>query len=135
MSVGGGQARRLSLGAAITFAVAAVASVVGGRVTGSITPALAMFAGLVVTGMLLTYWLDRSTRLSGPDGEGGKGNGTHPQLSGLRGSQQNIIAAGPSSIAQGAMGGNVVNHEEAVRPEIPAESVRSDSSEKQEGQS
>jgi hypothetical protein len=135
MSLGGGRARRLSLGSAITFAVAAVASVVGGRVTDSITPALVIFAGLVITGMLLTYWLDRSTRAAGPDGDGHNDSVTRPQLSGLRGSQQNIIAAAPGSIAQGAIGGNVVNHEKAVRPEVPAESVRPTHSEEQGGRS
>lgn len=135
MNLGGSRARRLSLSSAITFAVAAVASVVGGRLTDSITPALAMLAGLVITGMLLSYWLDCSTRSTGPGGDGHNGSATRPQLSGLRGSQQNIIAAAPSSIAQGAIGGNVVNHEKAVRPEVPAESVRPAHSRVQGGRS
>lgn len=54
----GSQSRRRALGAATTFAVAAVAAVVGGRVTGRLTPALMLFVALVVVGMALTYWLD-----------------------------------------------------------------------------
>jgi hypothetical protein len=53
------RARRRAAGAAVTFAVAAVAGVAGGKLTGSLTPAFAVFAGLVVVGMLLTYWLSR----------------------------------------------------------------------------
>lgn len=31
----------------------------GGKLTGSLTPALAVFAGLVTVGVILTYWLSR----------------------------------------------------------------------------
>jgi hypothetical protein len=55
-----------SLGAAVTFLVAAVAGVVGGRITGRLTPALVVFAALAVTGMLITYLLDRGTSAHGP---------------------------------------------------------------------
>lgn len=51
--------RRRAAGAAATFAVAAVAAVAGGKLTGSLTPALAVFAGLVAVGVILTYWLSR----------------------------------------------------------------------------
>ena len=55
-----------SLGAAVTFLVAAVAGVIGNRLTGRLTPALVVFAGLVVAGMLITYLLDRGIRARGP---------------------------------------------------------------------
>jgi hypothetical protein len=114
VGVGGGRARRLSLGAAVTFAVAAVAGAAGNRVTGQVTLALGVFAGLVVAGMLLTYWLDRSARSSGPgDGDGG---GPRPQVSDLGGVQQNIIASAPGATAQGALGGNVINYGDVARP-------------------
>jgi len=135
LGLGEGRARRLSLGAAATFAVAAVAGVVGGQLTGRITPALGVFAGLVVAGMLLTYWLDRSTRSSSPTDSGGSGGAMGSQGSVLRGSQQNIIAAAPGAIAQGAMGGNVINQGPVLRPS-PAESAHLDASEeKRDGHS
>lgn len=128
MGVGVGRARRLSLGTAVTFAVAAVAGVVGGRVTGRITLALGVFVGLVVAGMLLTYWLDRSTNASGPADSGGGGSGPSLQMSDLGGAQQNIIAAAPGATAQGALGGNVINHGDMARPS-PGASDPSDRSE------
>jgi hypothetical protein len=114
VGVGGSRARRLSLGAAVTFAVAAVAGVAGNRLTGQVTPALGAFAGLVVAGMLLTYWLDRSARSSGSsDGDGG---GPCPQVSDLGGVQQNVIASAPGATAQGALAGNVINYGNVARP-------------------
>lgn len=53
------RARRRSVGAAVTFAVAAAAGVAGNKLTGKVTVAWVVFAGLVVIGILLTYWLDR----------------------------------------------------------------------------
>lgn len=118
MGLGGGRARRLSLGAAITFAVAAVASVVGGRVTDRVSLALGVFAGLVVAGMLLSYWLDHAARSSSPadSGNGSGGEGLGSTLNDVSGIQQNIIAAAPGSIAQGALGGNIINHGDVEQP-------------------
>jgi len=110
VGTGRGRSRRLSLGAAVTFAVAAVAAVVGGRVTGRLTLALGVFAALVVAGMVLTYWLDRSERTS--DSTDGDGGGSGHRMTNLADVQQNIIAAAPGASAQGALYGNVVNHGE-----------------------
>jgi hypothetical protein len=41
------------------FLLAAVAGVVGDHLTGRVTPALAVFAVLVASGMAITYVLDR----------------------------------------------------------------------------
>lgn len=81
--------RLRSAGAAVTFAVAVAAGVAGNHLTGRVTPALAVFAGLVVAGMLVTYWLDRGARASGPaEGEGGAaGNAGRADLRGARGVQ------------------------------------------------
>jgi hypothetical protein len=118
MGLGEGRARRLSLGAAITFGVAIAAGVVGNRLTGRVTPALLVFAGLVVAGMLLSYWVDRGAR---PDntaaGRRDVGSATgRPALNDVRGIQQNIIAAAPGAVAQGALGGNVINHRNVEWP-------------------
>jgi hypothetical protein len=51
-----------SVGAAATFLLAAAAGVVGNRATGRVTPALVVFAVLVIAGMLVTYVLDRHAR-------------------------------------------------------------------------
>ena len=126
MGSGEGRTRRLSLGAALTFAVAVVGGVVGSRVTGRFTLALGVFAGLVVAGMLLTYWLDRSTRSSDPPDSGNVG-GPSPSVSALGGVQQNIIATAPGATAQGALGGNVINHVDLVQPS-PSASTSSESS-------
>jgi len=53
------RARSRAAGAAITFAIAAVAGVAGNKLTGSLTPALTVFAGLVAVGVILTFWLSR----------------------------------------------------------------------------
>ncbi|SRR6266568_8991683 len=64
--------RLRSSGAALTFVIAAIAGVAGGKLSGKITLAWALFAGLVTAGMLLTYWLDRESgknelRMGRPD--------------------------------------------------------------------
>jgi hypothetical protein len=129
----GSRARRLSLGAAITFAVSAVAGVAGGRLTRHITPALGVFVGLVVVGMLLSYWLDRSMRDSGSDHHGPLNAATAARAkTDLCGVRQNIIASGPGAIAQGAIGGNVINHEGLEQPD-PGASTPLRPSEEREG--
>jgi hypothetical protein len=57
--------RRRAIGAAATFAVAAGTGVAGGKLTNSLTPALAVFAGLVIMGMVLTYGLSRADGIPG----------------------------------------------------------------------
>lgn len=111
---------RLSAGAAITFAVSAIAGVAGNRVTGQVTPALVVFVLLVVAGMGLSYWLDR--RAGSADG-GGDGQGARATAAGIV--RQDIIAAGPGSVASGALGGNVINHGEPPQAG-PHGSARSD---------
>ena len=138
MGRGSGRARRLSLGAAVTFAVAAVAGVAGGKVTGHLTPALAVFAGLVVAGMLISYWVDRGARADSPaDDESSRGAvGAFGPID-LRGAQgvQNIIASAPGAIAQGAMGGNVINHGDVRQPSVPTAPAPADAAEEeQEGE-
>ena len=137
MGLEGGRARRLSLGAAVTFAAAALAGVAGNRLTGRVTPALVVFAGLTVAGTLVSYWVDRGKRASGP-AEGGSSSGATDafMLSDLRGAQQNINASAPGAVAQGAMGGNVINHGDTVRPGVPTAPAPSDAAEKErDGQS
>ena len=53
--------RRRSLGAALTFAVAAVAGVVGNQLTGRFTVAVLVFVLLVLAGMILAYLMERAT--------------------------------------------------------------------------
>ncbi len=77
-----------SVGAAITFVLAAVAGVVGNRLTGHMTLALMVFAVLLVAGMAVTFLLERSAsgRASGDD----QGTGTAAEEAGtwgLRGTQ------------------------------------------------
>jgi hypothetical protein len=92
----------LSLGAAVTFAVAAVAGVAGNRLTGSVTPALLVFAGLVVVGMLVSCWMDRGTRANAAAEDESSGHAASVSgLSDLRGARQDIVASGPGSVAQG----------------------------------
>src|SRR5215475_2731560 len=85
------RSRRRAAGAAVTFAVAAVAAVVGGRVTGHLTLALVVFIGLVAVGMILTYFSEHEApavrtgqrsgenegptgdRIGGPDVRGAQG--------------------------------------------------------------
>ncbi len=62
--------RRRSLGAALTFAVAAGAGVVGNQLTGGLTVALLVFAVLVFAGMLLTYLVDRGATDQSTDRSG-----------------------------------------------------------------
>ena len=47
------QGHHLAIGAAVTFGVAAIAGAVGNHITGHVSVALGLFAGLVVAGMLL----------------------------------------------------------------------------------
>lgn len=117
MGLSEGRARRLSLGAAITFGVAIAAGVAGNLLTGRVTPALLVFAGLLVAGMLLSYWVDRGARSDNAanNDDGGSATGS-PALHDVRGIQQNIIAAAPGAVAQGALGGNVINHGNVERP-------------------
>ena len=80
-----------SLGTAGAFLLAALAGVVGNRLTGRVTPALVVFAVLVVAGMLVTYVLDRRTSARGSD-DHGAGGGTvsraeSVELSGAQGVQ------------------------------------------------
>lgn len=124
----------MSLGAAVTFAVAAVSGVAGNRLTGRVTPALLVFAGLVVAGMLVSYWVDRSTRTNAPaEGESSDHAARASRLSDLRGARQDIIASGPGSVAQGALGGDVINYGEAPRPSVPGPTDAA--SEERDGQS
>ncbi len=80
-----------SLGAAVTFLVAAVAGVIGNRLTGRLTPALVVFAALVAAGMLTTYLVDRGTRAHGPaeaeTKDGTAGRAGHTDLRGAHGVQ------------------------------------------------
>jgi hypothetical protein len=57
------RARRLSVGAALTFGVAAVAAVIGSQITARLTLRLVIFAAFVLAGMAVTYWVDRGTRV------------------------------------------------------------------------
>lgn len=87
MAVSRGRVR--SAGAAVTFAVAAAAGVAGNRLTGRVTPALVVFAGLVVAGILVTYLVDRSAGASRrAEGAAGAGGDSGPaDLRGARGVQ------------------------------------------------
>lgn len=88
MDRSGGRLRRRSLGAAFTFAVAAVGGVAGNRLSDRVTPALAVFAGLLVVGMLLTYWVDRGARVAElPVGDGDSGETGNSLATDLRGAQ------------------------------------------------
>jgi hypothetical protein len=51
---------RRALAAVFTFVVAAVSGVVGNHIAGSITPALVVFAVLIVLGAIPTYYLGQS---------------------------------------------------------------------------
>jgi hypothetical protein len=107
--------RWLSLGTAVTFAVAAVAGVVGGKVTGHLTPALIVFAVLVAAGMAVSYWVDRRSRASSLDDDSSTAG-----LVDARGAQkvQNIIAMAPGSVAQGTFeGGQIIPHADVVESE------------------
>src|SRR5262249_46306077 len=55
------QLRQRRLPAAAAVAVAAIAGVVGGKLTGKPTLGLVAFAGLLVAGMILTYLAERGT--------------------------------------------------------------------------
>ena len=76
--------RRRSIAAAVTFALAAVSGVVGGKLTGRLTLALVVFAALVAVGTAVTFWMERtagsaanddgpSSRLGPVDLRGAKG--------------------------------------------------------------
>lgn len=68
--------------------VAAAAGVVGNRLTGRITPALVVFAALVVAGMLVTYWVDRAARARGAvEAEAEQAAAGKPGHADLRGAQ------------------------------------------------
>jgi hypothetical protein len=47
------------VGAAVTFVLAAVAGVIGNQLTGHLTPALVVFTGLLLAGMVVTFLLER----------------------------------------------------------------------------
>jgi hypothetical protein len=86
------------VGAAVTFAVAAAAGAVGGKLTGEITFASVVFGVLVLSGMLVTYWVDRETgkaeaKRSQPDGRpsGNYVNKLKASQSGAGNTQNNLI--------------------------------------------
>jgi hypothetical protein len=109
--------RRLSLGTAVTFVVAAIAGVVGGKVTGDLTPALVIFAVLVVGGAAISYWVDRRSRASSSDDDATAG------LIDARGARtvQNNIAMAPGSVALGTLGdGRVIPHDDVMESDAPA---------------
>lgn len=108
--------RRLSLGTALTFVVAAIAGVVGGKVTGDLTPALVIFAVLVVGGAAISYWVDRRSRASSSDADPAAG------LIDARGAGtvQNNIAMAPGSVAMGAVDGRVVTHDDVLESDAPS---------------
>lgn len=83
--------------------------------------------------MLLSYWPGRGTRSSAPSDSGGSGGATGPQVTDLHGAQQSILASAACATAQGAMGGNIINHDDVARPS-PAASALSDPSEERGGQ-
>jgi hypothetical protein len=117
MSQSRDRTRRLSLGTAVTFAVAAIAGVVGGRVTGDLTPALLIFAVLVAGGAAVSYWVDRRSRAGSPD------DGATAGLIDARGAGtvQNNIAMAPGSVALGAIGeGRVIPHDGVLESDAPA---------------
>lgn len=125
MGQGKDRARRLSLGTAITFAVAAIAGVVGGRVSGHVTPALIVFVVLVIAGMAVSYWVDHRSREDKPDD-----GGAAPGLIDARGARevQNIIAMAPGSVAQGTFGGGrIVRHQDALEPDGEVAPAKPDS--------
>jgi len=114
MRVAGSRARRLSVCAAVTFAVSAIAGVVGNRVTSRVTPAFVVFALLMVAGMGLSYWLDRhADSACGSTESSADGESARVTTVGIV--RQNIIAAGPGSVASGALGGDVFNHGEPTQ--------------------
>lgn len=127
MSQSRDRTRRLSLGTAVTFAVAAIAGVVGGKVTGHLTPALVIFAVLVVGGAAVSYWVDRRSRASGSDDDATAG------LIDARGAGtvQNNIAMAPGSVALGAIDGRVIPHDDVLEsdgPAVPGQPVQGNAS-------
>ena len=97
-------------GAAVVFLLAAAAGVAGNQLTGRVTPALVVFAVLVVAGTAITYVLDRHATARGTvetETDPSTGSRTGPvTLHGVRGvqigdhnRQQNYF--GPSQDASG----------------------------------
>lgn len=121
MAHGSGGTRRFSLCAAVTFAIAAVAGVVGGRVSGQLTPGLVLFAMLVAAGMILSYWVDRSARAD--SGKGGHASGAAPDVPAAGERQaptiQTGIASGPGSVVYMVKDGNIVWHRDQGGPGDP----------------
>lgn len=91
MAVAGRARHWRSIGAATTFLLAALAGVAGNQLTGKLTPALAVFAVLIVVGMLVTFAVDRQARERGSDAEAdGRpacGQGGFVDMRGARGVQ------------------------------------------------
>ena len=80
--------RRRPLGVAAVFLLAAVAVVVGNHITGRVTPALAVFAVLVASGMAITYVLDRRAMShTAPDRQEGDPDGKAKGAADLPGAQ------------------------------------------------
>lgn len=59
------------VGAAATFALAAVAGVAGNQLTGHLTWALVMFVALLATGMAVTFLLERHSDVQASDDDQG----------------------------------------------------------------
>lgn len=135
MSRDKGRARRLSVGASVSFAVAAIAGVVGGRVTNRVTSALVVFVVLVVAGMLVSYWVDHGRRSNDPPDGQEQGSDRVSSLSDLRGAQQTIIASAPGAVAQGALGGHVINHGNVSAADSSESIPRDSAKEERDGQS
>lgn len=88
MDKAGRTSRRRPLGVAAVFLLAAVAGVVGNHITGRVTPALAVFAALVASGMAITYVLDRKAMShTASDRQEGDPDGKDKGAADLRGAQ------------------------------------------------
>jgi hypothetical protein len=121
MGSGNVRGRRFSLGAGVTFALAAVKGVAGERLTSHITPALVVFVSVVAAGMTVTYWVDRRRGIAvdTPERAVPGTPGMTPADSG-RGSVQIVIADGPGGSAIATMHGNTHIHgpEDRAAPEL-----------------
>lgn len=79
---------RRPLGSATAFLLAAVAGVVSNRITGRVTPALAVFAIVVAVGTAITYVLDRKAMSqAGPETQEGPADGKGDRTVDLRDAQ------------------------------------------------
>jgi hypothetical protein len=111
MGSGNVRGRKFSLGAGVTFALAAVSGVAGGRLTSHITPALVVFVGVVAAGMIMTYWVDRRRGITGDIPERAiSGKPGMATVDGGHRSVQFVIAEGPGSSAIATMHGNTYVH-------------------------